>query len=292
MDRSSSTKAPESGLRVQGILMMLVAAICFATMGILIKFVPNIPLMEIVLFRNIPTMLIIPLILIKKGIPVLGNNQPLLLLRGVLGTFSAVVYFYTIKVMFLTNAASIKQLAPFLSIFFAAILLREKISLKQVSIFIFGFLGTLLVVKPGIHADIFPAILGLSGSIMDAIGLTVVRYLRSDDHPLVIVNYLGYIISLTALGILLWQGNFIIPDIRSLIILALIGLTGLGAQYTYTLSYHMAPPKLVSLYLYLIIVFSAIFDTFIFKEALDLFSLFGVSLVIVSGYLNFKVKAE
>ena len=285
-------KEVRSKVKVQGILMMVFAAICFAAMGILIKFVPNIPLMEIVFFRNVPTMLIIPLILMNKRIPILGNNQPLLLLRGVLGTFSAVAYFYTIKVMLLTDAASIKQLAPLLSVFFAATLLKEEVGFKQVSIFILGFLGTLLVVKPGICADIFPVILGLSGSIMDAIGLTVVRYLRSDDHPLVIVNYLGYIISWTALGILLWQGNFIIPDIKSLIILVLIGLTGLGAQYTYTLSYHMAPPKLVSLYLYLIIVFSAIFDTFIIKKAPDLFSLFGASLIIVSGYLNYKIKAE
>ena len=265
MSQLSSIEIAESDLRVQGILMMLIAAICFAAMGILIKFVPNIPLMEIVFFRNVPTMLIIPLILINKGIPILGNNRPLLLLRGVLGTFSAVSYFYTIKVMLLTDAASIKQLAPFLSVFFAAIFLREKISFKQVSIFVFGFLGTLLVVKPGIRADIFPAIIGLSGSMMDAIGLTVVRYLRSDDHPLVIVNYLGYIISLTALGVLLWQGNFIIPDIKSLIILVLIGLAGLGAQYTYTLSYHMAPPKLVSLYLYLIIVL-VLFLTLLFLK--------------------------
>jgi drug/metabolite transporter (DMT)-like permease len=194
--------------------------------------------------------------------------------------------------MFLTDAASIKQLAPFLSVFFAAIFLKEKISLKEVSIFIFAFLGILLVVKPGIRADIFPAIVGLGGAMVNAIGLTIVRRLRSDDHPLVIVNYLGYIIGLTAVGVLLWQRYFIIPDLKSLIILVLIGFAGLGGQYFLTLSYHMEPPKLVSLYLYLIIVFGVIFDIFIFKEAPDLFSLLGASLIIVSGYLNYKLKAE
>jgi len=248
--------------------------------------------MEIILFRNIPTMLIIPLILINKRIPILGNNKPLLLLRSVLIAFATASYFYTIKVMSLTDAISIKQLSPLLSVFFATIFLGEKVGFKQVSIFIFGFLGTLLVVKPGIRPDIFPAIIGLGGAILTAIGYIMIRYLRSHDHPLVIVNYFGYIIGLIALGILLWQRNFIIPDIKSLIILALIGFTGLGAQYTLTLSYHMAPPKLVSLYLYLQIVFSAIFDTFIFKEALDLFSIFGASLIIISGYLNYKLKAE
>ena len=158
--------------------------------------------------------------------------------------------------MILTDAVTIKQLAPFLSVFFAAIFLREKISFKQVLLFVFAFLGILLVVKPGIRADVFPAIIGLAGATINAIGFTIVRHLRSDDHPLVIVNYLGHVIGLTALGVLLWQRNFIVPDIRSLIILILIGLIGLGAQYTLTLSYHMAPPKMVSLYLYSQIIFS------------------------------------
>ena len=217
MDQSSSIKIAKSKVKVQGILKMLVAAICFAAVVILIKFVPNVPLMEIILFRNIPIMLIIPLILINKGIPILGNNRPLLLLRSVLSIFAIVSYFYTIKVMALTDAITIKQLASLLSVFFAAIFLREKVSFKQVSIFVFGFLGILLVLKPGIRTDIFPAIIGLGGAMMTAMGVTIVRHLRSYDHPLVIVNYLGYVIGLTALGVLLWQGNFIVPDIKSLI---------------------------------------------------------------------------
>ncbi len=292
MDQSSSIKPAKREVKTQGILMMIISAICFAAMAILIKFVPNIPLMEIILFRNIPTMLIIPLLLINKRIPILGNNRPLLLLRGVLSTFSIVAYYYTIKVMLLTDAITIKQLAPFLSIFFAAKILKEKVNFKQISIFVFGFLGMLFVVKPGIRADVFPAIIGLSGSIMDAIGVTVVRRLRLSDHPLVVVNYFGYIIGLTALGVLLWQRNFIIPDTKNLIILILVGIVGLSGQYFLTLSYHMAPPKLVSLYLYSQIVFGVIFDTFIFKKVPDLFIIFGAFLIIVSGYLNYKLKAE
>jgi len=285
-------KEVRSKVKVQGILMMVFAAICFAVLTMLIKFIPNVPLMEIILFRNIPIMLVIPLMIFKKGIPILGNKRSLLLLRSILTIFAMTSYFYTIKVMILTDALTIKQLAPLLSIFFAAIILKEKVNFKQISIFIFGFLGMLLIVKPGIRPDIFPAIIGLGGATLTAIGYIIIRYLRSDEHPLVIVNYFGYVIGLTALGVLLWQKNFIIPDTKSLIILILIGIAGLGGQYCLTLSYYVAPPKLVSLYLYLVIVFGVIFDTFIFKKAPDLFSLFGASLIIVSGYLNYKLKAE
>jgi drug/metabolite transporter (DMT)-like permease len=196
MSQSSSIKIAKNKVKTQGILMMLIAAILFTIMAILIKIVPNIPLMEIMLFRNIPTMLIIPLILINKGIPILGNNRPLLLLGSVLMVFS-VVFYYTLRAMTLTDATSIKELLPLLIIFFAAIFLKEKITFKQVSIFVFGFLGTLLVVKPGLRMDIFPAIIGLGGVIFGSLGYMIVRHLRLYDHPLVIINYLGYILGLT-----------------------------------------------------------------------------------------------
>jgi drug/metabolite transporter (DMT)-like permease len=145
----------------------------------------------------------------KKGIPILGNKRSLLLLRSILTIFAMTSYFYTIKVMILTDALTIKQLAPLLSIFFAAIILKEKVNFKQISIFIFGFLGMLLIVKPGIRPYIFRAIIGLGGATLTAISYIMIRYLRSDDHPLVIVNYFGYVIGLTSLGVLLWQRIFL-----------------------------------------------------------------------------------
>ena len=52
----------------------------------------------------------------------------------------------------------------------------------------------------------------------------------------------------------------------------------------------MAPTKLISLYLYLQIIFGALLGVLFFKEIPDLFSIFGASLIIISGYLNYKLK--
>jgi drug/metabolite transporter (DMT)-like permease len=52
------------------------------------------------------------------------------------------------------------------------------------------------------------------------------------------------------------------------------------------------PLRECDIYLYLQIVFGVIFDTFIIKKIPDLFSLFGASVVIIAGYLNYKLRAE
>ncbi len=49
--------------------MMVITSICFALMAVMVKYIRHIPLMEIILFRNIPTMIIIPNYIKKEGYP-------------------------------------------------------------------------------------------------------------------------------------------------------------------------------------------------------------------------------
>jgi len=233
-------------------------------------------------------MLIIPPLLRKNKIPLLGNNKFLLVFRSILSGIIMACYFYTVTAMNLTDAITLKQLSPFFIIILASIWLKEKITFQQCAIFIFAFLGALLIIKPGFRLDILPAIIGIIGAMLTAGAHTSVRSLRLTDHPLVIVNYFGYIIGLISLGILLFQGNFIFPDIFGLFILFLLGIFGLGAQIAMTKAYQFAPAKLVSLYLYLQIIFGAFLAILFFKEIPDIFSVLGASLIITSGYLNFK----
>ena len=275
-----------------GIIMMIIASICFTLMAVAVHFLRELSLTEIIFFRNLPIMLIVPLMLKQRKISFWGNNKSLLILRSLVSGFVMVAYFYSITAMNLTDAVTIKQLSPFFIILLASILLGEKISFKIAFIFILAFIGAVLVVKPGFRSDIYPAIIGLLGAVLTAGSHVGLRQLRLTDHPLVIVNYFGYTIGLLSFGFLLWQGNFSIPNISSLFILILLGLVGLGGQIALTKAYQMAPTNLVSLYLYSQIIFSAFLGILFFKEIPDLFTISGATLIIISGYLNYKLKIE
>jgi len=272
--------------------MMVFSSICFALGGAMIKFIGNIPLMEMIFFRNLPSILILPLILKNKNISFRGGNKPLLLLRCFFGFISAVGYFYTFRTMTMTDAMTIRQLSPFFIIILAIIFLKEKISLQRIPIFLLVFLGCLLVIKPGMRLEIFPAIVGVLAAIFSAGVHVSLRILRLTDHPLVIVSYYSFVSALMALIISIWQNNFIIPDFISLMSLLLLGLIALGAQITLTKAYQMAPAGMVSLYTYSQIIFATIFGLLFFKELPDLLSIIGAFLIIISGYLNYKLKIE
>jgi len=103
------------------------SSICFALMAAIVKYLGNLQLMEIVLFRNIPSMIIVPIILRKKNIPFFGNNKFILSMRGIFGMIGMIGMFYTYTMMLLTDAVTIQKLTPFFVVIFSGIFLKEKI---------------------------------------------------------------------------------------------------------------------------------------------------------------------
>jgi drug/metabolite transporter (DMT)-like permease len=256
----------------------------------MVKQVRHLPLMEIILFRNIPTMLIVPLMIKKNNISFLGNNKFLLWFRSLIETIAMMTSYYTFTVMSLTDAVTILNLSPFFIFFLAGIFLQEKLSLRQLPFFIFAFLGALLVIKPGLRLDMLPALIALVATICVAVSNVTLRPLRLTDHYLVIVNYLAYIIGLVSLIILLVQKSFQLPSLSDCLVLILLGGIGLLAQIALTKAYQLAPASLVSLYAYSQIIFATIFGLLFFQEIPDLLSIGGAIFIVISGYLNYRWK--
>jgi drug/metabolite transporter (DMT)-like permease len=261
-------------------------------MASLIKKVGHLPLMEIVFFRNFPTMLIIPIMIKKTNLSFFGNNKFILSFRGFIEVIAMIATFYAYRVMSLTDAITLEQLSPFFIFFLAGIFLHEKLSLRQLPFFIFAFLGALLVIKPGLRIDILPALIALTGAICISVSNITLRHLRLTDHYLVIVNYSAYISGVISLIILLLQQTFQLPSLSDCLVLILLGGVGLLGQITLTKAYQLAPASLVSLYTYSKIIFGSVFGLFFFKEIPDIFSIIGASFIIISGYFNYKYKSN
>jgi len=273
-----------------GILILLTGVLSVSLVSVWVKYLRNLPLMEILFFQSLPIILIIPIILKIKKISIRGNNQFLLLIRCLLSILNNIAYYYTLTTMTLTDAVSIKQLCPFIIIVFASIFLKEKIIPKQIPVLLLALLGALLIIKPQLRVDIFPAIVGLMGAVLSAATIVILRYLRLSDHPLVIVNYFGYAIGLTSFLVLIWQGNFRTPDLENVLALILVAFFGLIAQITLTHAFQLVPASLISPCLYIQIIFGIIFGLVLFNEIPDLLSLIGAVIILTSGFLIYRVN--
>jgi len=266
-----------------GMLWMILSALCFALSAFIVKLLEDIPLMEIVFFRNFASMIIVPIILIRKKIPMMGINKPLLISRGLLATFGMVGLFYTYTKIPIIDAVTINRLIPFFVIILSVLFLKEKFYLQQIYfIIIIAFLGVLLVLRPGFRVDILPGLIGLLVTIIGAITHVILRKLRLTDNYWVIINYYGYIAGFTTI--------MIIPNSLELILLLLLGFVALNSQIGLTLSYQYASASLVAPYLYIQIIFVAILEIGFLRVLPNLLTLIGSLLIIISGVLNYRLN--
>jgi len=269
------------------IFFMLIASFCFALVPIIIKSLKDIPLMEVVFFRNFVSMLIIPLILFWRKIPIYGNNKNLLLLRGLFGYLGIVGMYYAYTKMPIVDAVAIHRLSPFFVMILSVFLLKENITSKHVYIIFLAFFGALIVIKPGFRVDILPAIIALAATLCVSMSHVILRQLRLTDTFLVIINYFAYISGFLSIFFLILQGNFIFPKYYDLTKLLLIGIISIGAQVGVTLAYNYAPASKISVYLYTQILFATILEYLFLGVFSDFLTLIGASIIVLAGIINF-----
>lgn len=266
---------------------MISSSIAFSFVAMLVKFLKDIPVMEIVFFRNLPTLFILSFVVKSGNISVNVHDKKLILLRAIFGTIGMIATYYTYKNMMLTDALAIAQLTPLFVIALSAKFLDEKINFRQILIFFIAFIGTILIIKPGFRINMFPCFIGLLGALTLAVGKVIIRELKNSE-PLIIVNYYAFFSSLCALFFLFWQNNFVLPNLTHLLILLTLGVVSLCASVSLTMAFQCSPASLVSLYTYIKIIFGIFIGIIFFEEIPNIFSVGGVFFILIAGYLNYK----
>jgi len=258
----------------------------------LVKKLGHLPIMEIMFFQNLPAMIIIPIILMKMRIPIFGNNKPFLLINGFISLFAQLTKYYTYTVMLLADATIIHRLSPFIVFFLSGIFLKEKLYFRRIPILLLAFFGGLLVIKPGFQNELFPYLVALIAAVFISFSHINMRYLRLSDHYLVITNTISYISGIGSFIILFLQNNYQPPDLVEFLLLISIGLIAIIAWTTLIKAFQLAEANVLSLYTYSQIVFASIFGLIFFQEFPDYLSIIGGILIILSGYLNYRLKKK
>ena len=115
---------------------MFLSTIFFSFMNLGVKFLPHLPVLEIVHIRALIMFFITIAYLKKKGINPLGNNRKILFLRGIFGVVALSLYFYSIQNMPFASAVTIMQLSPIFTTLAAVFILKEKIKPIQLQLFL------------------------------------------------------------------------------------------------------------------------------------------------------------
>jgi len=278
--------------KLSAIIFMLLSALSFSIMGVMVKQVSDLPLIEAVFFRNLVSTFIALFICINGRIPVFrkGQNTKLLVTRSLLGLAGVMGYFYSIQNLPLADAAILNRMSPFFVLVFSYFFLKERINKLQVFAVILAFMGIGLVIRPEFNYSVLPSLIGLGAAVFAGLAYTVVRKLSHTEHPSTIVLYFSAISVIGTLPVLLF--TFVKPSPIEWLYLVLTGIFAAGGQYALTYSYKLAKASEVSIYSYATVIFSAIIGYLLWQEMLSTLSIIGICVVLVAGYLNFRFSGN
>jgi drug/metabolite transporter (DMT)-like permease len=273
-------------LRLIGIGLMCGAVLCFAILDAMAKYLgTHMDAIQVAGMRNIsafPLALIVfnPIShpeLLKTARPVLQTIRAFLVLMTTIFNFLAFRYLQ------LDEALAILFATPFLVAILAGPLLGEWIGWRRWTAIAVGFLGVLVVIRPGFSGGMqWAALLSVAAAIFYAgYGITTRMVLRSDssETTLFYANLIGVLAMLPVLPFV-WTtpGSWL-----DWVLLVAVGACGSAGHFLLILAHRQAPASVLSPFMYTQLIWATTLGYLAFGHIPTQWTLIGGAIVVASG---------
>ncbi|NQD37676.1 DMT family transporter [Permianibacter sp. IMCC34836] len=279
----SPVTQPGASLIARGTMLLLLSEMVFTLLGALVKYLaPHYSNSQIVFFRNFFALLfLLPYLLARGKLVFKADKLRFHFLRSTTGISSMYLYFYCLGVLPLGEVTLLAQTAPIWIPVIAYFWLGDEFKKRYLFSGLIGITGVVLVIRP--DADTFsPAfLLGLLGAMLAAGSKVTIRRMSDSETAHMIVFYFSLISTvITAVpAFIQWR-----PIVHSdwLAMLGL-GITAALGQMLMTRAFMLAPPSRIGAWSYTQVVFAFAFGWLLWREPIQLLSLFGALLIIMAG---------
>jgi drug/metabolite transporter (DMT)-like permease len=290
-----SSRASRHRSRLIGIALMCAALLCFSCLDATAKWVNHSvdPLVTVwaryVSAAGLTFIVINPWT--KPGAAV-TRRLPLQLVRSVLLFVSTICNFVALQYLQLVEALSIVFSTPLIVALIAGPILGERIGRQRLCAVGIGFIGVLVIARPGLGTMHPAALLSLVGAVSYAFYGITTRMLASTDSSATTIFYssLAGIVLMTPLLPWIWTTP------SSPLIWALLMMTGVFAavgHWLLILAHARAPAAILSPFIYSQIVWMLALGYILFGDWPDPWTFVGAGIVIASGlYLLYREQVK
>lgn len=272
---------------LRGAVLMVLSMLGFALEDTFIKLTSDaLPVGQIIAVLGAGGGLILAVILLIQGRRLFSADmlsRPILL--RALGEVSGTLCFVTAIVLTpISSASAILQATPLAVTLGAALFLAEPVGWRRWSAIIVGFLGVLLIVRPGL--DGFNA---LSLFAVAAVFGLALRDLSTRRVPASItsmqLSFLAFVVLIPAgLVLMLAQGTpAVMPAGREMLFLGAAMIIGVLAYYAIVAAMRVGEVSFVTPFRYSRMLFALIVGILVFDESPDMLTLIGAAIIIASG---------
>lgn len=279
-----------NGKKAKAITLMLISALSFSVMQVFVKLsASEVGTFEQVFFRNLISLFIAAIAVRKEHIqllPEIKKGGKALWGRSFFGFLGIVLFFYATAHARQADVAMLNRASPVFVTLFAGPILKEKVSRVQICAVGLCLAGAYISMQPSFSSDPLPLLSALAAAVVAGLAYTLLSYCKRSVGATVIIFHFSLLSTICA-GILMLP-TFVVPSLKVMGMLLLIGAFAAVGQYFLTFAYQQAPASEVSIYQYSGVVFTALLSYMIFDEALSKTSIIGAVLILAAIFWVFE----
>ncbi len=279
--RASSQRRTDS---LRGIALMAMGMFLFSGVDTMGKFLTDtVHPIQIVWFRQLGLFLGVLVLIGVQGRSVLFSSNPKLQIgRGALAACSATLFIAGVGYVPLADAVAITFVAPFIVTIMGALILREPVGIRRWAAVLIGFLGTLIVIRPGMGVMHPAAFLLLIAASAFALRQVLSRILAGEDRTRTTVAYTA-IVSWSLLTLPLpfvWQTPSSALELGLLLAMAAMAAI---AETLVIMALDAAQAVVVAPVQYSLLIWGTFYGFVVFGQLPDAWTWLGAAIIVATG---------
>ena len=274
---------------MKAIILNLSAWVMLPIMDGFAKYLSStLPVLQITWSRYFFTIVItLPIMLVFFRKNLTWTEQPKLqLIRGLLLFCANILFFYSISIISLAKALTLAFIAPLIVTALSPFLLGEKVGFRRWAAVITGFIGSLIVIRPGFVELNLASIAALGTGVLYGFYLIITRKLHDSDNPLLTLLLTGIVGAV--LGSIIMPTVWVSPTITEWYMMFAIGFFASLGHLFIILSLRYADASKLAPFGYFEIVTNIIIGYYFFNHFPDSWTFIGLFIIISSGIYIFR----
>ena len=275
---------------LKGILFMILAMAGFACEDLFIKMLSeNLPISEIIIILGFSGSIIFLIIGLLTKAPIFhqGLLTTPVIIRTLCELFGALFFVLAIALTPLSSASAIIQVMPLLVTIGAAIFFKEKVGWRRWTAVFIGFIGVLLILRPGFGSFMPASIFALLGATFLAGRDLATRAIEVKLPSVTISLYAFLAFGVSGIMLIPFSSEMLVPSSKDILFFAGASAFGVIAYYSIVIAARTGEMSVISPFRYSRLVFAMLLSIIVLSERPDILTLLGAAIIVASGVYTF-----
>ena len=265
------------------IILKVFSVLSFVIMDVLIKKLSdNFPTNEIIFFRCIFGLIPVTFMMYWTNSSIKTSKINLHIYRALIASLAMFAFFKSFHLLPLAEVSSISFASIMITTILAIYLLKEKVGIRRWIAILIGFVGILIILRPGTNLFNINMLLPLFGALALSIAIIIMKSVLKFDTPPTCSFYMHILVSVIMIITLFF--SFSLPTFKDLLLLFFMGFMGGVAQILATNAYKLSDVSVLSPIDYSSILWAITFGIIFFSDYPDLYVICGSLVIVISTY--------